>query len=69
MDGPRNYHTKGSQTEKDKYHTISLICGIYNVTQIAEKKHRLRKQTYGCQRGQVKGRDGLQFGIGIYTLW
>ena len=28
MDGPRDYHTKGSQTEKDKYHMRSLICGI-----------------------------------------
>ena len=28
MDGPRNYHTKWSQTEKDKYHMKSLICGI-----------------------------------------
>jgi len=26
MDGPRDYHT--SQTEKNKYHMISLICGI-----------------------------------------
>ena len=26
MDGPRDYHTKGSKTEKDKY--ILLICGI-----------------------------------------
>ena len=28
MDRPRDYHTKWSQKEKDKYHTISLICGI-----------------------------------------
>ena len=27
-DGPRDYHTLGSQEEKDKYHTISLICGV-----------------------------------------
>ena len=26
MDGPRDYHTKWSQTEKDKYHTMSLTC-------------------------------------------
>ena len=29
MDGFRDYHSKWSQTEKDKYHKISLICGIY----------------------------------------
>ena len=28
MDGPRDYHTEWSQTEKDKYPVISLICGI-----------------------------------------
>ena len=28
MVGPRDYHTKWSQTQKDKYHMISLICGI-----------------------------------------
>ena len=34
MDGPRNYHTKSSQKEKDEYHMISLICGIENMTQM-----------------------------------
>ena len=28
MDGPRDYHTKWSQTEKDKYYMIPPICGI-----------------------------------------
>ena len=29
MDGPRDYHTKGSKSEReDKYHRISLTCGI-----------------------------------------
>ena len=28
MNGPRGYHTKGSKTEKEKYHMILLICGI-----------------------------------------
>ena len=28
MDGPRDYHTKWSKSEKDKYHMSSLICGI-----------------------------------------
>ena len=27
MDGPREYHTKWSQKENNKYHMISLICG------------------------------------------
>ena len=25
---PRDYHTKRRKSEKDKYHTISPICGI-----------------------------------------
>ena len=25
---PRGYHVKGNKSEKDKYHTISLTCGI-----------------------------------------
>ena len=28
MDGPRDYHTKWSKSDKDKYHMISLTCGI-----------------------------------------
>ena len=28
MEGPREYHTKWSKSDKDKYHMISLICGI-----------------------------------------
>ena len=28
MDGAREYNAKQKETEKDKYHTISLICGI-----------------------------------------
>ena len=34
MDGPRNY-TKRSKSEREsKYHMISFICGIENMTQI-----------------------------------
>ena len=28
MDGPRDCHTKWNKSDKDKYHMISLICGI-----------------------------------------
>ena len=28
MDGPRDYHNKWSKSDKDKYHMISLMCGI-----------------------------------------
>ena len=29
MDGPRDYHTKRSKSDKDKYHMISPIGGIF----------------------------------------
>ena len=49
-----------SQTEKDKYYMISLICGIYKITQMnlftkQKQTHRHRKQTYGYQRGKGEG--------------
>ena len=28
MGGPRDYYTKWSKPDKDKYHMTSLICGI-----------------------------------------
>ena len=36
---------------------------IYKMKQI----HRLRKQSYSCQRGRTQGRD-TEFGTDIYTL-
>ena len=46
-----------SQTEKDKYCTISLIYGILKMLQMSvyakqEQIHRYRKQTSGYQRGE-----------------
>ena len=48
--------TEIRQKEKDKYHMISFICGIQNMTQMNLSKkqkqaHRHREQTCGCQRG------------------
>ena len=41
-----------SQKEKDKYHMISLIYGIQDMTQMnlfMKETHRHREQTCGCQ--------------------
>ena len=51
------YHTKWSKSEKDKYHMISLICGILKTIQmnlftIQKGPHRHRKQTCSYQRGK-----------------
>ena len=52
-----------SQTKKDKYYMISLICGILKKGQMnlftrQRQTHRHRKQTYGYHRGR-EGRDKL----------
>ena len=63
VDGPRDYHTKWSmilsQTEKDKYHKILLICGILKITKMnlftkQKEIHKHRKQAYGYQRGNER---------------
>ena len=40
--------------EKDKYHMISLTCGIQKQTNEQTKRkqtHKYKEQTGGCQRG------------------
>ena len=49
-----------SQKEKDKYHMISIIRGIQNMTQInlstkQKQTHRRREQICGCQGGGGEG--------------
>ena len=54
-----------SQTEKEKYHMTSLICGIekemiqVNLLIKQKETHRLKEQTYGCWGWRNnRGRDG-----------
>ena len=48
-----------SQTEKDKYHMISLICRIQRTKQMNKQMERNRlkykEQTGGCQKGDGGG--------------
>ena len=37
MDGPRDYHTKRSKSEKDKYHIISFMCRIFFLKKVQMK--------------------------------
>ena len=58
-----------SQTEEDKYHMISLICGTLKIIQMnlyAKQKqtHRYRKLTCGYQRGEGMG-EGQIRGLGL----
>ena len=53
-----------SQEEKDKYHVISLICGIQNMAPINlstkwKQIRRHRDQTWTCSGGVGLGRAGL----------
>ena len=54
-----------SHRDKDKYHMISLICGILkkkiqmNLFTKQKQTHRHRKQTQGYQRGKGWGQDKL----------
>ena len=61
-----------SQKEKDKYHMLSLICGIYNMTQMnpsmkQKQTHRHREQTCGCQ---ARGGGGVglwgRYALGVW---
>ena len=68
MDGHRDYHSKWSNSDKDKYHMISLICGILKkYTNELIYKTEIDSQTYGYQRG---GKGGINWGYWInrYTL-
>ena len=55
MDGPKDYHSKWSESEKDKYNMISFTCGIKKWCKWTYEKNRLRrrKQT-GLSKGKVE---------------
>ena len=60
--------SEGSQKEQDKYHTISLICGIKNVIQMnlsvkQEQTYRRTEPICGCPDGR-RVREGW-----IGSLW
>ena len=62
-----------SETEKEKYHMIFLICRIekemiqLNLSTKEKQTHPLREQVYGCQ-GRRMWRKDREFGINMYTL-
>ena len=66
-----------NQKEKDKYHMISFICGIQNMTQMnlsmkEKQSHRHREQTCGCGcqvgRGDELGVWGQQMQTSIHRM-
>ena len=67
IDGPRDGHTKWSiyHTKSDRERQISHTAYIWNLFLVKmnlftnRKNHRLWKQTYGYQRGNMGGKDKL----------
>ena len=68
MNGPKDYHTKWSESQKVQYSMISVICEIYNMTpmntSIRQKQtHRHREQTCDCP--EVGGWGGIDWEFGV----
>ena len=60
--------TEASQTETNKYHIMSLVCGIEKDLFTKQKQiHRLGKQTCGCPGGNVGKRGNLGCGVSTDT--
>ena len=61
-----------SQTKKDKYHMILLICRIQknytNELTYKIKTDRLGEGTYSYQSGRAERGINCEFGIDMYTL-
>ena len=57
MHGPGDYHTKGSKSEKDKLHMISLIHGtLKNATNEATFQTETDSQAYKTNLWLPKGK-------------
>ena len=46
MDGTRKYNTKQNKSDKSKYHTILLICGISENEQRGKERERNQKSSH-----------------------
>ena len=61
MDGPRDYHTKWSKSDRERhiiwYHLYVESKKMIQMNLFTKQKqtHRPRKQTYGCQRVKLGG--------------
>ena len=71
MDESRDYHTKQSKSEKDKYPMTSPICGNYNMIQmniskkrkLTDEENRLMVARHGERGGG--GRSGRIRSLGL----
>ena len=59
MDGPRDYQIERSQTEKDKYYMILLICGVLkNGTNEPNSKTEVESQIQETNLWFPRGKQG-----------
>ena len=75
MNGCVHYHTKWSKVDRERQisHDITYMWNLKKMIQMNlftkyKQTHRLRKQSYGYQRGKEGGGINWEFGINIYTL-
>ena len=67
MDGPRDYHTTWSKLEKDKYHTILLICRIFLKNDTNELIYKTEIPTDIENKHMVtKGERGRRDKLGVW---
>ena len=64
MDGPGDYYTKWSNSEKEISYDIPYMQNLKkkiqrNLFTKQKQTHRFRERTYGYQGGRVGGRDRL----------
>ena len=65
MDGPRDYHTKQSKSEKKgqiPYNVTYMWILKYKSTYLLKRKkqtYRHREQTYSCQGSGEESREGM----------
>ena len=67
MDGPRDYHTKWAKSEKHKYYMVSLICGIWTMTQM--KLSAKQKLTIDTENRHMVAKGTEDWGRRDWELW
>ena len=63
MDGPREYHTKWSKSERERQilYDITYMQNLkYDRNEKQKQIHRHRKQIYGYQRGKGLGEGWIE---------
>lgn len=63
MDGLKDYHTKQSKLEKDKYHMITYVEHKIKYKSTIHKQkqaYRCREQICGWQGEEEVGREGIE---------